>query len=282
MAEGPDDLGALLPGARDPANGNEDEKSCSFRGHEHQTCPPTAIPGSRSKNESVGVTRSRRAGILQHRHRASPIRIETHSLSSNAPESPQSTTPQPGSPPDKATSELALFIAERLDHLQADDIKILDVSGPLVIADYFVIATVKSTRQAQSLAKDLEMAHKAQRGRRRRNGGTDAPDSNWVLIDFGDIVVHLFLPEARDYYGLETLWVDVPRLSFTPTAPRDADAASGEIRQPTLDGFGAFQPLAPDEQEPADAQDGDQASDDDDLPGDDLPGDDLPGDDLPK
>ncbi len=180
--------------------------------------------------------------------RASPIRTETHSLSSNAPESSQSTTPQPGSPPDKATSELALFIAERLDHQQADDIKILDVSGPLVIADYFIIATVNSTRQARSLAKDIEMEHKAKRGRRRRNGGADAPDSNWVLIDFGDIVVHLFLPEAREYYGLEGLWADVPRLPFTPSAPREAANAYGEVRQPTLDGFGTLQPLTPEDE----------------------------------
>jgi len=140
---------------------------------------------------------------------------------------------------------LALLFAERLDHLQAEDIKILDVSGPLVIADYFVIATVNSTRQAQSLAREVEMEHKSRRGRRRRSGGADAPDSNWVLIDFGDIVVHLFLPEAREYYGLESLWADVPRLPFTPSAPREAADASGEVRQPTLDGFGAFQPLAP-------------------------------------
>jgi ribosome-associated protein len=164
-------------------------------------------------------------------------------LSSNAPESSQSTAPTPGSPPDKATSDLALFIAERLDQKQADDIKILDVSGPLVIADYFIIATVQSTRQAQSLAKEVELEHKSMRGRRRRNGGADSPDSNWVLIDFGDIVVHLFLPEAREYYGLESLWADVPRLPFTPSAPREASAAAGaEVRQPTLDGFGAFMP----------------------------------------
>lgn len=160
---------------------------------------------------------------------------------------------------------MALFIAERLDHQQADDIKILDVSGPLVIADYFIIATVNSTRQAQSLAKDVEMEHKAQRGRRRRNGGADAPDSNWVLIDFGDIVVHLFLPEAREYYGLESLWADVPRLPFTASAPRETAAASGEVRQPTLDGFGAFQPLAPADEPPADADDG-QSPGDADLP----------------
>lgn len=176
-------------------------------------------------------------------------------MSSNAPESSQSTTPQPGSPPDEATSELALFLAERLDHLQAEDIKILDVSGPLVIADYFVIATVNSTRQAQSLAREVEMEHKARRGRRRRSGGSDAPDSNWVLIDFGDIVVHLFLPDAREYYGLESLWADVPRMPFTPSAPREAADASGEVRQPTLDGFGAFQPLAPETANEAESAD---------------------------
>ena len=166
-------------------------------------------------------------------------------MSSNAPESSHSTAPQPGSPPDKATSDLALFLAERLDQRQADDIKILDVSGPLVIADYFIIATVQSTRQAQSLAKEVEMEHKQPRGRRRRNGAADAPDSNWVLTDFGDIVVHLFLPEAREYYGLESLWADVPRLPFTATAPRASDEDDGaEVRQPTLDGFGAFLPSA--------------------------------------
>ena len=166
-------------------------------------------------------------------------------MSSNAPESSQSTAPQPGSPPDKATSDLALFLAERLDQRQAEDIKILDVSGPLVIADYFIIATVQSTRQAQSLAKEVEMEHKSRRGRRRRSGAADAPDSNWVLVDFGDIVVHLFLPEAREYYGLESLWADVPRLPFTATAVHTSDAADGsEVRQPTLDGFGAFLPSA--------------------------------------
>lgn len=140
---------------------------------------------------------------------------------------------------------MALKLAARLDEKQATDIRILDVSGPLVIADYFVVATVQSTRQAQSLAKELDMEHKALRGRRKRNGGSEGDESNWVLLDFNDIVVHLFLPEARDYYGLESLWADVPRLEFTPAA-RPADETTGaEVRQPTLDGFGAFQPLEP-------------------------------------
>ncbi len=166
-------------------------------------------------------------------------------MSSNASESSARTPPQPGAAPDPATRQLALHLAERLDQKQATDIRILDVSGPLVIADYFVVATVQSTRQAQSLAKELDMAHKAARGRRKRNGGSEGNDTNWVLLDFNDIVVHLFLPEARDYYGLESLWADVPRVEFTATAEAPSDAGS-EVRQPTLDGFGALQPLDPD------------------------------------
>jgi ribosome-associated protein len=144
-------------------------------------------------------------------------------------------------PPNPATTEAALAIARHLDQKLAKDIVILDMSGPLVIADYFVVATVQSTRQAQALAKELDLENKANRGRRRRNtGGLETEESNWVLLDFDDVVVHLFLPEARQYYGLETLWADAPRLPFTPAPVRETVAT--ELRQPTLEGFGALQP----------------------------------------
>lgn len=117
----------------------------------------------------------------------------------------------------------------------------LDVSGPLVIADYFVVATVQSTRQGQALAKELDVEHKALRGRRRRNtGGLETAESNWVLLDFDEIVVHLFLPESRAYYSLETLWADVPRVPFTPSEAGERPRT--EVRHPTFEGFGAFQP----------------------------------------
>ena len=136
---------------------------------------------------------------------------------------------------------MALLLAQRLSEKQATDIVILDVSGPLVIADYFVVATVRSTRLGHALAKELDYEHKELRQIRRRNtGGMETNESNWVLLDFDDIVVHLFLPEARAYYGLETLWADVPRLPFTPAVVTDTQLV--EVRQPTLDGFGAFQP----------------------------------------
>jgi ribosomal silencing factor RsfS len=100
---------------------------------------------------------------------------------------------------------------------------------------------VRSGRQGQALAKELDLEHKQLRHMRRRNtGGMETAESNWVLLDFDDIVVHLFLPEARAYYGLETLWADVPRVPFTPPVVEPAPAS--EVRQPTLDGFGAFLP----------------------------------------
>lgn len=155
---------------------------------------------------------------------------------------------EPSAIPDPAATKLALSIARRLDEKQAEGITILDVSGPLVIADYFVIATVQSTRQAQSLARELDAESKAQRGRRRRHAsGLEGEVSNWLLLDFDDVVVHIFQPEARTYYALETLWADVPRVPFESSAPAakpdgDTRRAGSEIRQPTLDGFGAFLP----------------------------------------
>jgi ribosome-associated protein len=191
-----------------------------------------------------------------------PKRSESRQLTpKTATASTPSKDPQK---PDPATTAMALKIAERLDQKQATDIVVLDVSGPLVIADYFVIATVDSTRQGQALAKDIDLEHKADRGRRRRNtGGLETEETNWVLLDFDDIVVHLFLPEAREYYALETLWADVPRLPFTPSA---APQQRAEVRQPTLDGFGAFQPMTPTDAASDTSVDG--AGTDDDASGD--------------
>lgn len=149
----------------------------------------------------------------------------------------------PARRPAPASTDLALQIAQLLDERHAESIAILDVSGPLVIADYFVIATVRSTRQAQSIAREVDQSIKQSRGRRKRNtGGLEGEDSNWVLLDFDDVIVHLFLPEARSYYGLESLWADVPRLPFTPT--QKAAPQPTEIRNPVLEGFGLLQPAS--------------------------------------
>jgi ribosome-associated protein len=140
---------------------------------------------------------------------------------------PESLSPaiaeRPGRAPAPSATELATQVAAFLGEKQAEDLLILDVSGPFAIVDYFVVATVRNTRQAQAIARELDLEVKHLRGRRKRNqGGLESEDSNWVLLDFDDVVVHLFLPEARAYYSLDTLWADAPRLPVPP--PRVAPA----------------------------------------------------------
>lgn len=146
--------------------------------------------------------------------------------------------PAPQTPPERIlrapaaeTTAFARTVAASLAEKQAEDIAILDVSAPMAIVDYFIVATVRSTRQAQAIAKELDLESKRVRGRRKRNqGGPETEESNWVLLDFDDVVVHIFLPEARTYYGIENLFADVPRLE-APTAVPPAEAE--QIVRPT-------------------------------------------------
>ncbi len=93
---------------------------------------------------------------------------------------------------------------------------ILDVSRLIQITDWFVIASGSSQRHVQTLSEAVEERLQSE-GRQPlrvegKAGGT------WVLLDYGDLVVHLFTPETRDYYSLERLWGDAPRLAWEPVA----------------------------------------------------------------
>lgn len=166
-----------------------------------------------------------------------------------APESvPAKPASRPAIAPSPATTEFALQVAASLLQKQAEDLQILDVSGALAIVDYFVVATVKNTRQAQAIAKEVDLEAKQARGRRKRNtGGMESEDSNWVLLDFDDVVVHLFLPEARAYYGLESLFADAPRLPTPPAAPAKpaAEVAESKTTRRRLKLFPPASPLPP-------------------------------------
>lgn len=84
----------------------------------------------------------------------------------------------------------------------------------IVLTDVFVIATGTSRRHVLSLAEEVESRLSALDRKPLRREGVE--DASWVLLDFGDIVVHLFDPETRRYYDLERLWRDAPRLAFEP------------------------------------------------------------------
>lgn len=100
------------------------------------------------------------------------------------------------------------------------EISLLDVSELLVITEVFVIATGTSRRHVLTLADEVELKMKQSDRRPIRREGRD--DATWVLLDYGDIVVHLFAEETRSYYELERLWGDAPRLELPEAAVEKA------------------------------------------------------------
>ena len=103
------------------------------------------------------------------------------------------------------TLDLARSVVDSLVDGQGEDVLLLDISEVSIIADYFVIASVSSERQAKALIEAVTTQCKESLGTRpwRIEG---EPSDGWVLIDYGGVVVHLFAPEARSYYDLEELW----------------------------------------------------------------------------
>jgi ribosome-associated protein len=104
----------------------------------------------------------------------------------------------------------ALSLARRIVDLasdkQASDIVLLDIRGVSLIADYFVICTVGSERQAAALLKDLSEKVVEEFPGRRPLHTEGKPDSGWVLLDYGDVIVHVFSAQQRAFYNLEQLW----------------------------------------------------------------------------
>jgi len=105
---------------------------------------------------------------------------------------------------------IAVAAADAADDVKATDLALLDVSDLLVIVDVFVLATASSDRQLKAIAERIEERLRDHGRRPLRREGT--PSAGWVLLDFGDLVCHLFLAEQRGLYALERLWADVPRL----------------------------------------------------------------------
>src|SRR5688572_14233893 len=108
--------------------------------------------------------------------------------------------------------EIAKLCARVLDESKMEDIQVFHVEGALQITDYFVLASGRNSRHLKA-ASD-EILRKLREVGARRRGLEGYREGKWVLLDFGDVVVHLFLGENRDYYSLEDLWGDCPRLDW--------------------------------------------------------------------
>jgi ribosome-associated protein len=107
---------------------------------------------------------------------------------------------------------LALRAAHAALKKKAVDLLVLDLSGLTVIADYFVICTGESTTQVKALAESVEKECAVKGVRLLGMEGLDY--GHWVLLDYGDVIVHVFERETREYYGLEKLWMDAKTLEI--------------------------------------------------------------------
>lgn len=121
-------------------------------------------------------------------------------------------------PPEDRARAVALAIAEvGLDN-KALNVEIIDVRGKVDYSDYVVVMSGRSDRQVNALGRHIEEELKAKHNARCL-GVEGMPSGTWLLMDFGDVVVHIFHEDTRGYYDLETLWIDAARVTTSASAP---------------------------------------------------------------
>lgn len=117
-----------------------------------------------------------------------------------------------------ASKELAWTIAEAASDRKGGDIVLLQVSEVSYLADYFVLVTGFSRVQVRAIAQGIEekVEQELQRRPRRMEG---LAEGTWVLLDYGDAIVHILMPREREFYNLEAFWGHAERIEFPPVQP---------------------------------------------------------------
>ncbi|GAA2972446.1 ribosome silencing factor [Lentilactobacillus parakefiri] len=106
------------------------------------------------------------------------------------------------------TKEISEVVVRAADSKRANDIVVLDMQKVSLMADYFVIADAASNRQVKAIADEVVDQVEASDVHVYSVSGKDT--ARWILIDLGDVVVHIFQKDVRDFYNLEKLWSDAP------------------------------------------------------------------------
>ena len=114
--------------------------------------------------------------------------------------------------------EQARLCAKYADDKKAEDIVILDVRGISPITDYFVICTASSPPHLRAVQGEIDDMMIHEHGQRPRWRDTNY-ESEWLVLDYADVMVHVFQTEKREFYALEQLWGDAKRVEFTPEPP---------------------------------------------------------------
>jgi ribosome-associated protein len=113
----------------------------------------------------------------------------------------------------ESSVERARIAARAADDKQGNDVLVLDVGDIIGIVEFFVVTSASNTRLVRTIVDEVErQVFERAAVKPRAVEGLD--DMSWVLVDYGDIVVHVFLEETREFYGLERLWADAARVAW--------------------------------------------------------------------
>ncbi len=145
--------------------------------------------------------------LLRHEQSGGPVLTQhQHADQHSATPIGVQTAPAEGQGPDNGL--LSLILAS-LDDDKAEDVVTIPLAGKSDLADHMVVASGRSTRQVTAIAEKLTDRLKARLGLICRTEGGDVGD--WVLIDAGDVIVHIFRPEVREFYQIEKMWMPRPQ-----------------------------------------------------------------------
>jgi ribosome-associated protein len=111
------------------------------------------------------------------------------------------------------TLDRAKQIAALIDNKKGEEVRVLQIGTLTTIGDYFVVATGNSTTQVKALADEVEEKLSAEGLEPKRIEGYAS--ASWILLDYYDVIVHIFLKETREFYALERLWGDAPEIDWT-------------------------------------------------------------------
>ncbi len=109
--------------------------------------------------------------------------------------------------------ELARAAAMAADQKKAEDLVVIDLTDASDVCDYFVVCTAANNRQAEAVVEEVEEKLRVNYGERPLSVEGRA-EGTWILVDYGPLVVHVFQPESREFYRLDNLWGDAPRVEL--------------------------------------------------------------------
>jgi ribosome-associated protein len=206
-----------------------DERPKLQSSHKRATAVPekrtagAAKPKSRAAAPAAPTAAKKRAAkeLAQKVSKAAPAAASTSAVKAQTTRLPTKSRRDGVVPPESLASDAARSIAIEVAKAGLDKkavgLEVLDVAGRVDYADYIVLMSGRSDRQVAALASGIEDALRAKGKKALSVEGL--PTASWVLIDFGDVVVHIFQEEARGMYDLEGLWMDARRIPMS--APAD-------------------------------------------------------------